>query len=148
MAMLVPDAAGAARRYGDAMRMGGEIFHAHAELERDIALLRYGGEEHGLQVAAMDDPIGRTVALLRLAERDADDFAAGAADQDAQRRRRDHMRPQPLANAEIDQAARAIGRQLDAGAGFRKPLGLFQDGDAEAAARQRPRRRKPADARA
>ena len=60
-------------------------------------------------------------------------------DQNAQRRGRDHMRPQPLADAEIDQAARGIGRELDAGAGFLQPFGLFQYDDAKAVARQRQR---------
>ncbi len=126
--------------------MGGEILHAHAELERNIELLRNRGGERGLQIAAMDDPVRRAIALRRLAERDAHDFASAPPDEHAQGCRRDHMRPQPLADAEIDQDARGVGRELDAGAGFRKPLGLFQHDDAEAIARKCKRRRKPANA--
>ena len=64
----------------------------------------------------------------------------------AQGCRRDDVRPQPLADAEIDQDARGIGRELDAGAGFLEPLGLFQHDDAKAVTRKRKRRRKPANA--
>ena len=85
-----------------------------------------------LQVAAMDDPIGRAVALLGgRAERHAHDFAAVLGVKHAQGQRRDHVRPQPLAEAELDQDARGIGRELDAGAGFFEPLGLLQHDDAE-----------------
>ena len=59
---------------------------------------------------------------------------------------RDHVRPQPIAKSEIDQRARGIGRELDAGAGLFQPLGLFQHDDAKTVARQRQRGGEPADA--
>jgi len=127
------------------MGMRGEIFHTHAELERNVALLCHRGRERRLQVAAMDHPVRRAVALRRRAERDADDFAAGPADQHAQCRRRGDVPPQSLAETEIDQGARGVGRELDAGAGFFKPLRLLQDDDAETAARQRQRGGEPAN---
>ena len=68
------------------------------------------------------------------------------ADKHADRLRRDDVRPQPIAEAEIDQEARGIGRELDAGAGFLEPLGLLQNDNAEAASRQRQRGGEPADA--
>jgi len=47
------------------------------------------------------------------------------------------VRPQLIAKAEIDQGARGVGRELDAGARFLEPLRLFQDDDAKAVARER-----------
>ncbi len=109
-------------------------------------MARGGGGERGLQIAAMDRPIGRAVALLGVfAERHAHDLAPGHAVKDAQRRRRDGGRPQPALQAEIDQDARGVGRQLDAGTGFLEPLRLFQHDDAKAVARERQRRGQTAD---
>ena len=56
------------------------------------------------------------------------------------------MRPQPIAEAELDQDAGGIGRELDAGAGLFKPLGLLQHDRAKAVARERQRRGEAADA--
>jgi len=56
------------------------------------------------------------------------------------------MRAQPIAQSEIDQRARGIGRELDAGAGLLEPLGLLQDGDAKAVARERQRGGETANA--
>ena len=60
--------------------------------------------------------------------------------------RRDHVRPQPLAKAEIDQSARRVGRELDAGAGLFKPLGLLQHDRAKTVAGERKRRGEAGDA--
>ena len=110
MAVFVPRAAGAARRYRDAVRVGNEILHAHAELDGNIELLIDGGAERRLQIAAMDDPVGRAVALRRgLAERDAHDFAAACRAPHAHRRGRHDVRTQPVAETEIEQRARGIG---------------------------------------
>jgi hypothetical protein len=56
------------------------------------------------------------------------------------------VRPQPGFKPEIDQRARRIGRELDAGAGLLEPLGLFQYDDAKAVTRKRERGGQPADA--
>jgi hypothetical protein len=56
------------------------------------------------------------------------------------------VRSQPLAKAEIDQRARRIGRELDAGAGLFKPLGLLQHDRAKTIARERQRRGEAGDA--
>jgi hypothetical protein len=47
--------------------------------------------------------------------------------------------------AEINQQACSVGRKLNAGAGFLKPLGLFEDDDAKVLLRQRERRRQSTD---
>ena len=58
--------------------------------------------QHGLQVGAMDHPIGRAIALLGFrAERNAHDVAAGRSLDDADRLRRDDVRAQPLGKAEV-----------------------------------------------
>ncbi len=92
-AALLGDAGAAARRDGDAVLMHDEIFHVRAELQRDAEILRHRAGERRLQIAAMDRPIGRAVTLGgRFAERHADDFAAALGVEDAQCRRRDHVR--------------------------------------------------------
>ena len=109
--------------------------------------LRRCADKRGLQVAAMDDPVGRAVTRRgRLPEWHAHDFAAALGVENAQRRGLDHLRPQSLFQPEIDQRARCVRRELNAGAGFLKPLGLFQHDDAKTAARQRQSRGQPADA--
>jgi len=109
--------------------------------QADIEVFGDGGGERRLQIAAMDRPIGRAVALFgSSAERHAHDFAAAFGAEHAQALGRDDMGPQPLAEPELDQRARGIGRQLDAGAGLVKPLGLLQHQHAETAARDRQRR--------
>ena len=59
--------------------MSDEIQRAHAELDGDAEVLRRGGGESRLQIAAMDHPIRRAVALLRVGKRHADDFRPLAA---------------------------------------------------------------------
>lgn len=56
------------------------------------------------------------------------------------------MGPQPVAEPEIEQQARGIGRELNAGAGLLEPLGLLQNDDTETASRQRQCRSQTADA--
>jgi len=100
--------------------------------------LRDAGAQRRLQGRRDGSPSRRAIAPLGgRAERHAHDFAAAAAVEHAQRLRRDHVRPQLIAKAEIDQGARGVGRELDAGARFLEPLRLFQDDDAKAVARER-----------
>src|SRR6202012_268647 len=101
---------------------GGEVFHAHAELERNIPFLRHRADESRLQIAAMDDPIRCAIALRRrLAERDAYDLPPAASRKHANARRCDDVGTQPIAEPEIEQETRGIGRELNAGAGFFEP---------------------------
>ena len=126
--------------------MNGDVIDMQAEFYRNIELLCGCADKRGLQIAAMNDPVGRAVARRgRLPQRYPHDFAAGFAIEDAKARRLDHLRPQPLFQAEVDQRARRVGRKLNAGAGFLKPLGLLQHDDAKAAARQRQCRSQSAD---
>ena len=95
----------------------------------------------------MDRPIRRAVALFGgVAERHAHDFAAAFGVEHAQALRCHHVRPQPLAKAELDQRAGGVGRELDASAGFLEPLGLLQYDHAKAVAGERKRRGQPGDA--
>ena len=52
---------------------------------------------------------------------------------------------EPRLQAELDQDAAGIGRELQAGAGFLQPLGLFQHDDAKALCGERQRRRQSPD---
>ncbi len=86
----------------------------------------------GLQIAAMNHPIGCAIAFVSGgAERRARQQSAGARVEHAQLVRRDDLRPQAVTQSKPDQDLRCIGRELDAGAGFLEALGLFQNGGAE-----------------
>src|SRR5262245_64172198 len=62
-----------AREDRDAVLVEHEIFDPGAEIEDDTGMDAHRVDQHGLQVAAMDNPVGRAVALLGdLAERRAD----------------------------------------------------------------------------
>ena len=103
-----------------------------AEAEHDVGIGAHRLQQRGLQVGAMDRPVGRAVAALgRFAEGRARQSAA-ARGLDGERLRHGNGGAQPLAEAERDQDAGGVGRELDAGAGFRKLTGLLQQSDAEA----------------
>ena len=64
------------------------VIDMQAEFYGDVELLRRGADKRGLQVAAMNDPVGRAVTRRgRLPERHAHDFAAALAVENAQRPR-------------------------------------------------------------
>ncbi len=102
------------------------------------------GDERGLQIAAMDDPVGRAVALLppspsgmRTISRPLSPGRARATPTGATTCGRSRS-PSPRSI----RMRVGIRRELDAGAGFLKPLGLLQHDDAKAVARQRQRGRQ------
>ena len=133
--------------HGDAVVVGGIILDLGAEPQRDVALRPRGIGEHRLQVAAVESPVGRAVAPLGVgAERNAHDLAAGAAGHHPDRLRGHDMRREGVAQAERDEHAAGIGRQLQAGAGLFQLFRLFQDRDAQAPAHHGQCRGQPADA--
>ena len=74
----------------------------------------------------MDRPIGRAEAAFHVrAQRDAHDLASGTACHHPDGLRRDRNRCETLAQPERDQYAAAVRRELDAGAGLFKLLGLL-----------------------
>lgn len=85
----------------------------------------------------MDHPIRRAVALLGVGKRHADDFLSAGGIEHVHGGRRDGVRPQAVGETEINQNVRSVGRELNAGAGFLEPLGLFQYDDAKSIVRQR-----------
>ena len=104
------------------------------------------GLQRRLQIGAMHHPIGRAGARGRgFAERQAADFAAAARAHQADAVGRDRARRKPRLQAEVDQDAAGIGRELQAGAGFLQPFGLFQNDDAKALCRKRQRGRQSPD---
>ena len=77
-ALLVTQPLRVARLDRDAMLMDREILHPRADPQRDFGILRGRGRERGLEVGAVDHPIGRAIAFRgHFPERDAHDFAAG-----------------------------------------------------------------------
>ena len=48
---------------GDATAVRREVLDPGAEFQRNTGMLAHGFQQHGLQVAAMDDPIGRAIAF-------------------------------------------------------------------------------------
>ncbi len=93
----------------------------------------------------MGHPIGSAVALLGVGKRHAHDLTAACGAEHAQRRRRGGQRAQTILETEIDQDAGGVRGELDAGAGFLEPLGLFQHHDPKAVLRERQCRSQAAD---
>ena len=90
----------------DALAVLREVLDPGAELKRDIGMLAHGLQQHGLQVAAMDDPIGRAVALGRgRAERRPRQHPCRPRVPHPELLRNDHVRLQPPAEAERKQDA-------------------------------------------
>ena len=72
----------------------GEVLDPRAEVERDIGIGAHRVEQHLLQVAAMDHPVGRAVALLDGgAERRARQHAGGLRVHHPELLGRDDVRP-------------------------------------------------------
>ena len=143
---LVDDLTAIAALHGHAIAVRDEVFEFGAEQEPDVdGGLRRGGQRR-LQVAAMDGPVRCAVTAFAIGQRNTHDLAAGAAVHHAHGMRRDHRGCQQVAQAEVDEDAGGVGRQLDAGADLFKAGGLFEHGDAQAVARQRQRSGQPSDA--
>jgi hypothetical protein len=84
----------------------------------------------------MDQPVGSAVPVFgSLTERQTHDFTPACSAKHAQSCGRDRELAQPALQSEIDQRACRVRRELDAGAAFLKPFGLFEHGDAKAVAR-------------
>ena len=126
-----------------------EAGRARAEPDR-IGLERaHRVDQRVVQVGAMDHEIGRAVARDRfgaeveqlpgLAGIPQPDFLAGRLAPDAADR---------VFQPEREQHARAVGRDLHAGAELGEPVRLLVDRDVVAVAQQRERGREAADARA
>ena len=109
---------------------GSEQLHSRAQFDGDVGMVADCCEQRRLQVAAMDDPIGRTVILLRAADGKARQIAPGGRLANADGFRGDQTRPQSLFEAELDQNARRIGGKLEPGSSLLEPRRLFQHADA------------------
>ncbi len=88
----------------DAVAVRGEIVDAGPQAQHDVGIGLHRLEQGRLQIAAMDDPIGRAIALLGGgAERRAREHAPGSRIRHRELFRRRDMRRQPLAQAERDE---------------------------------------------
>ncbi len=126
--------------------MGADILELAAKPQFDIGAVVDMGLQRGLQIGAVDDPIGRVgLAHRGIAQRQADDLAAASRTHQADGVRLNSTGGKPGLQAKLDQHAARIGRELDAGTGFLQPLGLLKDNDAKTLSRQRKRRRQPPD---
>ena len=133
----------------DAALVEGKVLDPDAEAKDDVGIGAHGVDQHRLQVAAMDHPIGRAIA-----------FRSGGAE----RRARQHPRRarvdyaeffgsndvalQVVAQAECNQDARGVGGELDAGPDLFQALRLLEHGDAKSMACEGQGRSETADARA
>ena len=97
-----------------ALRISIEQLDWRAQFDGDVGMVADCCEQRRLQVAAMDDPIRRTVILLRAADGKARQIAPGGRLANADGFRGDQMRPQALFEAELDQNARRIGGRREA----------------------------------
>jgi len=136
----------AALNHRQPLGMGGKVLELAAEPQFDVGIVVDLGGQRRLQVGAMHHPIGRAGAGRGcFAERQAGDFAAQAGAHDADGVGDHGAGGEARFEAEIDQHAAGIGRQLQAGAGLFKPLGLLENDDAKSLRSQRQRRRQSPD---
>ena len=94
-------------------------------------MLAHRRDQDRLQIAAMDDPIGRAVAANRVIAQWHARERMTTRGLDLDRGRRDRVRLQPRLEPERRKNRHGIGRELDASAGFLQPRRLFEQGDAE-----------------
>ena len=136
--LLAPCAA--ALNHRQPLGVRGQILELASEPQLDIGIVVDLGLQRRLQVGAMHHPIGRTGTGRSLfAERQPGDLAAQPRAHDADGVGDHGAGGEAWLQAEIDQHAAGIGRELQAGAGFFEPLGLLENDDAKSAASQRQR---------
>ena len=114
--------------------MDRETIDPHAELNADVLVCARSIEQDGLQIASVQDPIGRAKPRGCLLKRNADNFMAIVGAQNANRLWNHGSRAQPIAQTEVDQDATGVGGQLDAGARFVQPLRLIKQDHAKSSA--------------
>jgi len=139
----------AERGDGHAIAAQLEVLDTRAEADGDSGVGINRVEQHGLQVTAMDHPIRRAITLLGCpSERDARKHAAGARIHDVKLLRHDDVLPQRRFEAERDQKARGVGRELDAGACLFQPICLIKETDVKSSPSECQGGGEPANARA
>ena len=138
-----------ARNNGDAVYVKREILDSAAEMKNDAGLGACRLDQHGLQVTAMNDPVGCAVTLLSgCAERRAHEHARRPRVENAKLLGSDDMPLKFVRKPEPDQDARCIGRELNAGPDLFQLMRLVKDRDAEPVLRERQSGAQPSDPRA
>ena len=124
----------------------GDVLELAAEPQFDVRIVVDLGLQRCLQIGAMHHPIGGAGAEARgLAERQAGDLAAVARAHDVDGVGYHRGAGEPRLQAEFDQDAAGVGRELQAGAGLFQPFGLFHHDDAKAVGGQRQCRGQSSD---
>ena len=109
-AAFLRGAAGGKARGSDAIAVVGEVVDPRSEMERDIGMRQHRLEQDGLEIAAVDHPVGGAVALLDgRTERRPGEHAGTSRAHHPELFGNDDVRPQLLAEAERDQNARCVG---------------------------------------
>ena len=123
------------RLHGDAVGMAGEGLDPRAEFEADVGMFaRSVAISAACKIAAMHDPVGRAVTLFDIVEAECARFpcrSCRAARAPPMARPPSSRRRSPSAKA--DQNAGRVRGELDAGAGFFRPLGLIEHDGAKPA---------------
>ena len=128
------------------MAWAGGVLELAAEPQLDVGIVVDLGLQRRLQIGAMHHPIGRAGAKRGgFAERQANHFTAASRAHQADGVGSDGARRKPRLQSQFDQHAAGIGRELQAGADFLEPLGLFKNDDAKSLCRERQRGRQSSD---
>ena len=136
----------AALNHGQSLGVGGGVLELAAEPQLDIGIVVDVGLQRRLQVGAMQHPIGRAGAKRGgFAERQANHFTAASCAHQADGVGDDGACRKPRLQSQFDQHAAGVGRELQAGADFLEPLGLFKNDDAKTLRRERKRGRQSPD---
>jgi hypothetical protein len=133
--------------HGGACGFAGERRHGAADEKADAGSATHGIEQDGLQGGPVDDVIRRPEALLHeAAEGHAADHASGGKLADDRPLGFACGAAERRAEAEIDEDAARVGRELNAGAGLAEARPALDYRDVAPAGAQRQRRRETADA--
>ena len=129
---------------GDANPVGfvADIDEGAAEPKLDVGMFRDFGRQRRLQRGAVNHPVG-SIGISR--QRQAGNFDAARAAHHPHRVRHDRGCRKRRMQAEADENARCVGRELQAGACFLKHGRLFENDDAAAGRGQRQRGGQPSD---
>src|ERR1700722_19617543 len=152
MADRRPDSVGANQRYrkflpayraaalddGQSFGRGADVLELATEPQLDVGTVLDRFQQRGLQIGAVNHPIGGSGLRHLMVEREAGDLAAARGTHQTDGFGR-HGAGELRSQAEIDQYAAGIGRKLKAGACFLQPLGLLEKDDTKTLLRQRQR---------
>ena len=114
-ALCIDSGMSAHRLDGDAVGVAGKSLDPRAEFQAHVGMLARGIKQRGIEIATVDDPERRAVALLRRRRRECGRFPPHSLRSSTRTPRRHHCHgAKPRAEAEFFEETGCIGGELDA----------------------------------